>query len=75
MSRPNDPYDVSASDPNGDSEDGLAGSMGVSSERVGKMRGNVEPGTHGVELTGSSDTGAAPEPNPDDARTPDQPPA
>ncbi|MDQ6686409.1 MAG: hypothetical protein M3Z50_02155 [Actinomycetota bacterium] len=42
--------DVLDSEPNADSAEGLAGGMGVSSERVGTMRGS-EPGTNGAERT------------------------
>jgi len=34
-----EPNDLTESDPNGAGPDGLAGGMGVSSERVGKVRG------------------------------------
>ena len=41
--------DVQESDPNADSADGLAGGMGVSSERVGELRGTSgEQGTYGA---------------------------
>jgi hypothetical protein len=41
--------DVQESDPNADSADGLAGGMGVSSERVGGLRGTGgERGTYGA---------------------------
>lgn len=40
--------DVQESDPNADSAAGLAGEMGVSSERVGDLRGSSEPGTYGA---------------------------
>ena len=40
--------DVQESDPNADSASGLAGDMGVSSERVGPLRGGGE-GTYGAE--------------------------
>jgi hypothetical protein len=43
--------DVQESDPNADSAAGLAGEMGVSSERVGGLRGSAEPGTYGAEET------------------------
>jgi hypothetical protein len=35
------------------SADELAGGMGISSERVGHVRGNAEPATHGAEDTSS----------------------
>ena len=38
--------DVFESDPNGDSADGLAGGMGVSSERQGHVRGGDEEVTY-----------------------------
>ena len=40
--------DVQESDPNADSAAGLAGEMGISSERVGPLRGAGE-GTYGAE--------------------------
>ena len=41
--------DVQESDPNADSADGLAGDMGISSERVGDLRGTGgEQGTYGA---------------------------
>ena len=40
--------DVQESDPNADSAAGLAGGMGVSSERVGLVRGSAEPATSGT---------------------------
>jgi hypothetical protein len=43
--------DVQESDPNADSTAGLAGGMGVSSERVGELRGSAEAGTYGAEET------------------------
>jgi len=44
--------DVQESDPNADSADGLAGGMGVSSERVGDLRGTGgEQGTYGAMET------------------------
>lgn len=44
--------DVLESDANGNGPEGLAGDMGLSSERSGPMRGNDRPGTHGAERTG-----------------------
>ena len=43
--------DVQESDPNADSADGLAGGMGVSSERVGPLRGSGTDGTYGAMPT------------------------
>ena len=40
--------DVQESDPNADSPVGLAGDMGISSERVGELRGADEIGTYGA---------------------------
>ena len=40
--------DVQESDPSADSADGLAGDLGISSERVGPLRGGGE-GTYGAE--------------------------
>lgn len=52
MTAPGEPNDLTESDPNGAGSDGLAGGMGVSSERVGKVRGSAVPTTHGTEATG-----------------------
>jgi hypothetical protein len=43
--------DVQESDPNADSADGLAGDMGISSERVGPLRGSPSEGTYGAMPT------------------------
>jgi hypothetical protein len=44
--------DVQESDPNADSEHGLTGGMGISSERVGDLRGTGgEQGTYGTQDT------------------------
>ncbi|MCW2785576.1 MAG: hypothetical protein JWP74_2093 [Marmoricola sp.] len=51
MSRAGDPQRITESDPNGDGTEGLAGSMGVSSERIGAVRGSDEEATHGAEET------------------------
>lgn len=51
----NEPNELQESDPNGGGAHGLAGGMGVSSERVGKVRGSDEPATHGVESTAAED--------------------
>jgi hypothetical protein len=70
-----EPNDLRDSDPNGGGPEGLAGAMGVSSERVGKLRGVVEPGTHGEESLDSeppadpppeqsADPASGPEPHP-----------
>lgn len=54
---PRDPHDVTPddlvadvtdSDPNGNTPEGLAGGMGVSSERVGPLRGSTQDATHGA---------------------------
>ena len=47
--RPDAPRDVLDSEPNVGEESGLSGGMGVSSERVGKVRGSSEPKTTGAE--------------------------
>ncbi len=61
-----EPNDLHDSDPNGGGPQGLAGSMGVSSERVGDMRGKVEPGTHGEEsLESQEPVDPPPEQTPD----------
>ena len=46
-----DPADIAGildSDPSGNAADGLVGDMGVSSERVGPLRGGGPAATHGV---------------------------
>jgi hypothetical protein len=45
------PTGLEESDPNADSTDGLAGGMGVSSERPGPVRGNDEEVTYGTAPT------------------------
>lgn len=40
--------DVTDSDPNGNTPEGLAGDMGLSSERVGPLRGSPREATHGA---------------------------
>lgn len=49
--RPDEPRDLLDSDANVGEADGLAGTMGVSSERVGKVRGSSGLRTHGTEDT------------------------
>ncbi len=58
------PRPLSDSDPNGAGPDGLAGGMGVSSERTGPVRGTPGEVTHGTEDTstaGPADEAAPPE--------------
>ncbi|MET0998153.1 MAG: hypothetical protein ABWX73_05510 [Marmoricola sp.] len=43
--------EVEESDPNADSPEGLAGDMGVSSERLGRVRGVEEEVTYGAAPT------------------------
>ena len=43
--------EVTESDPNADGPEGLAGDMGVSSERLGTVRGGEEPVTYGRGAT------------------------
>jgi hypothetical protein len=43
--------EISESDPNADSPEGLAGGMGVSSERPGAVRGSDEEATYGAAPT------------------------
>ncbi|GGF55504.1 hypothetical protein GCM10011519_31740 [Marmoricola endophyticus] len=69
--------EIGESDPNADSAEGLAGGMGVSSERVGPARGESEPVSYGIHETHhpvppadavpeqSSDPAAGPEVQPD----------
>ena len=47
--------DVQESDPNADSAEGLAGGMGVSSERKGPVRGLDEDVTYGAAPTHPAD--------------------
>ncbi|WP_310964581.1 hypothetical protein [Nocardioides terrisoli] len=72
---------VLESDAAGNNPDGLAGEMGLSSERVGKVRGSVRPATHGAEATvspevedpppeQSADPASGPEPHPDNDLSP-----
>jgi hypothetical protein len=53
------PTEVEESDPNADSRDGLAGEMGVSSERKGPVRGVDEEVTYGVANTHPAEDGPA----------------
>ena len=57
-----EPRDVLASEANVGEDSGLAGGMGVSSERVGKVRGSAEPATTGTEDTSPTDAPDAPPP-------------
>ena len=59
---------ISESDPNADSADGLAGGMGVSSERRGTVRGGDEEVTYAAAPTHTdpADDGE-PEVHPDDS--------
>jgi len=50
---------VSESDPNADSRDGLAGGMGVSSERRGRVRGVDEEATYGAAPYPDEEAGPA----------------
>ena len=47
--------EVSESDPNADSPEGLAGEMGVSSERLGQVRGQDEDVTYAAAPTHTDD--------------------
>jgi hypothetical protein len=49
--QPVEPREVTDSDPNAGEADGLAGGMGISSERVGPVRGEDGERTHGGEDT------------------------
>jgi hypothetical protein len=53
MTMPAEPHEthVEESDPSGDSTEGLAGDMGISSERKGPVRGQRGEVTHGAEET------------------------
>lgn len=48
---PEGQQEVLESDPGGNGPDGLAGEMGTSSERVGRLRGSDVEATHGVADT------------------------
>ena len=61
------PRDVLDSEPNMGEESGLAGDMGVSSERVGRVRGTPEPTTGGAE---SLDSTAPTDPPPEQSADP-----
>ncbi len=50
---------IAESDPNADSHEGLAGDMGVSSERKGYVRGQADPVTYAAAPTHLDDTPAA----------------
>jgi hypothetical protein len=50
--------DVEESDPNADSDEGLAGDMGVSSERKGPVRGLDEDVTYGAAPMPAADSPA-----------------
>ena len=53
--------ELSASDPNGGGPEGLAGGMGVSSERTGRVRGTPGEVSHGTEDTSKTDTDTPPD--------------
>ncbi|HEX4189746.1 MAG TPA: hypothetical protein VHZ06_02025 [Marmoricola sp.] len=74
--QPVEPREVTDSDPNAGEADGLAGEMGVSSERVGAVRGDAD-GTHGAEDTSATDSpaDAPPEQSADPATGPEVHPA
>lgn len=69
--------DVQESDPNADSSEGLAGGMGVSSERVGALRGADQAGTYGTLETHepAPEPDAVPEQSADPATGPEVHPA
>ena len=69
MSEPADPEvtaqverELAESDPNGGGPDGLAGGMGVSSERTGRVRGTDGEVSHGTEDTSTDPTASADSP-------------
>lgn len=75
-SHPDPTRSILDSDANVGEDHGLAGSMGVSSERVGKVSGDPSPATHGAESTAAEDApptrseseatpSRTPEPNPE----------
>src|SRR3954453_2089733 len=63
------PRDVLESEPNVGETHGLAGGMGVSSERVGKVRGSSEPSPGGTEDLSSPDPVDPPPEQSSDPRT------
>ena len=68
--------DVLDSEPNFGEDSGLAGGMGVSSERVGKVRGSPEPATGGAEsLEHTEPTDPPPEQSADPRTGPEPHPA
>lgn len=71
------PRRLSDSDPNAGGPSGLAGEMGVSSERTGRVRGTPGEVTHGTEDTSPRPAPADPPPeqSPDPARGPEVHPA
>ena len=71
--------DVTDSDPGGNTPHGLDGDLGISSERVGPLRGSSEEGTHGAGAApDDGEPDDVPEKSPDPARgeevQPDLPP-
>ena len=54
--------ELAESDPNGAGPDGLAGGMGVSSERTGRVRGTDGEVSHGTEDTSADPTASTDSP-------------
>jgi hypothetical protein len=69
MSTHGEPRDVLDSEPNHGDKHGLAGGMGVSSERVGKVRGSSQPATGGAEDLSSEEPADPPPEQSADPRT------
>ena len=67
--RAGEPREVLDSEPNVGEEHGLSGGMGVSSERVGKVRGSAEPATSGAEDLSSEEPADPPPEQSADPRT------
>ena len=67
--------EIEESDPNADSAEGLAGDMGVSSERKGPVRGQTEEVTYAAAPTHLDDAPAADEAPPEQSAHDGQPDA
>lgn len=70
-----EPDEVTDSDPSGNSPQGLAGDLGVSSERVGQLREGGGEGTHGAGVAHPGATEpATDQQDPPPEEQPDTPP-
>jgi hypothetical protein len=70
---PTPPTEVEGSDPNADSAEGLAGDMGVSSERKGPARGRDEEVTYAAAPTPFDDAPAEDEAPPEQSASEGRP--